>query len=132
MTSISRPYIEAAGDLHGRSIPEWIGRTNDTPVPPKVSLRVLLRQKRICAKSKRLIRPADKTQTDHIIALKAGGQNRESNLQVILTEEHIEKTVEENKVNAKIERLQRAHYGLKPKSKAWGNKKQKFQWRRSA
>jgi 5-methylcytosine-specific restriction endonuclease McrA len=112
-------YIEAAGDLHGRAIPEWVGKNPDTPIPPRVSLRVLLRQSRRCAKSGRLIRAGDATQTDHIISLKRGGENRESNLQVILTEEHIEKTSAENSEDAKVERIQKKHYSLmtpKPRS----------------
>lgn len=113
-----RPYIEAKGDLSGRAIPEWIGATPDTPVPDRVTLRVLLRQSRRCARSGRLIRGGDKTQTDHIISLKRGGQNREGNLQVILLAEHIEKTSEEKTEDAKVERIQKKHYGIwKPKRK---------------
>jgi 5-methylcytosine-specific restriction protein A len=46
-----------------RSVSEWIGRTDDTPVPPRVRLRVLERFGRRC--DPRLIN---------------GGANRESNL----------------------------------------------------
>ena len=31
-----------------RSVPEWVGRTDDTPVPPRVRLRVLERFGRRC------------------------------------------------------------------------------------
>lgn len=124
----SRPYIEAKGDLHGRSIPEWIGANADTPVPEKVALRVLLRQSRRCAISGRVIRPGDPKRIDHIIPLKQGGQNRESNLQIILDDEHKGKTAIEAGENAKVERIQRKHYGLRKRSPAWGNRKQKFGW----
>lgn len=108
-------YIEAKGDLHGRAIPEWLGPTPDTPCPEHVQLRILLRQSRRCAITGRPIRPGDKTHADHIISLKQGGENRESNIQIVLVEPHQEKTAKENTENAKVERLQLAHYGMKPK-----------------
>ncbi len=65
-----------------RTTPEWIGKTDDTPPPPRVRLRVLLGHERICAEcgteivGKRWI-------CDHTKALINGGENRESNLRPI-------------------------------------------------
>jgi 5-methylcytosine-specific restriction enzyme A len=62
-----------------RSVKEWIGKTDDTAVPPHVRLRVFLRFDGICCecgtkiKGKRWI-------CDHRIAIINGGENRESNL----------------------------------------------------
>lgn len=129
-------YIEARGDLHGRAIEEWVGKTPDTPAPARVILRVFLRQSRRCAVTGRTIRPGDSRRVDHIIPLKQGGANKESNLQIILDEPHKEKTAIEADQNAKVERIQKKHYGLKQPSKSWGKSKrstwgkQKFNNRR--
>jgi 5-methylcytosine-specific restriction enzyme A len=66
-----------------RSVPEWIGRTDDTPVPPRVRLRVLERFGRCCDPDRgcgRPLRPGDRWTCDHIVALINGGENRERNL----------------------------------------------------
>lgn len=62
-----------------RSLKEWVGKTDDTAVPPHVRLRVFLRFEGKCQecgikiKGKRWI-------CDHRIALINGGENRENNL----------------------------------------------------
>lgn len=63
-----------------RSIPEWVGKTDDTAVPPRVRLRVLSRFNECCAGCgvSLIGRP---WVCDHKIALINGGENRESNLQ---------------------------------------------------
>jgi 5-methylcytosine-specific restriction protein A len=66
-----------------RSLAEWIGRTDDTPVPPRVRLRVLERFGRRCDPGLgcgRPLRPGDAWTCDHIEAIINGGANRESNL----------------------------------------------------
>jgi hypothetical protein len=62
-----------------RSRPEWIGKTDDDPVPPRVKIRIFLKFAGICCEcglrigGKRWI-------CDHRIALINGGENRERNL----------------------------------------------------
>lgn len=62
-----------------RELPEWIGKNDNTPVPPRVRLRAFLRFGGVCQEcgvkisGKRWI-------CDHRIALINGGANRESNL----------------------------------------------------
>ena len=63
-----------------RSVKEWIGKTDDTPVPDRVRIRVLERFNRCCAGCGIPITDRDWT-CDHIKALVNGGENRESNLQ---------------------------------------------------
>jgi 5-methylcytosine-specific restriction enzyme A len=66
-----------------RSLPEWIGRTDDTPVPPRVRLRVFERFGRCCDPAGgcgRAIRPGDAWTCDHVKAIVNGGANRENNL----------------------------------------------------
>lgn len=62
-----------------RAVKEWIGRTDDTAVPPHVRLRVFLDQKGICAECKLPIE-GKRWICDHRIAIINGGANRESNL----------------------------------------------------
>lgn len=64
-----------------RDVPEWIGKDDNEPVPPRVRLRVLLRADRLCAGCTRPIRPGDEWTCDHKKALINGGENRERNLQ---------------------------------------------------
>lgn len=114
---MTRHMIEAAGDLHGRAVPEWIGRNPDTPCPDHVKVRVFLRQSRKCARTGRPYRPGDVLIGDHIKRLKDGGENREGNIQIILERKaHDEKTADENRQGAKELRLQKKHYGLKKPS----------------
>jgi 5-methylcytosine-specific restriction enzyme A len=67
-----------------RSVPEWCGRTADTPVPPRVRLRILEKFGNRCDPDNngcgRALVPGDKWTCDHIVALINGGPNRESNL----------------------------------------------------
>ena len=59
-----------------RSVQEWIGKTDDTPAPPRVRLRVLERFDRCCDPAGgcgRRIRPGDKWICDHRLAIEVGG-----------------------------------------------------------
>lgn len=111
-------FIEAAGELYGRAILEWVGKTPDSPCPEYVKARILLRQSRKCALTGVVIRPGDKTHADHRKRLKDGGLNVESNIQIVRVAPHIEKTAQENSDGSKEDRVRRKHLGLWPKSKA--------------
>lgn len=62
-----------------RSTAEWIGKTDDTSVPPHVKLRVFRRFNGVCPKCTRKMFPND-WECDHVRALINGGENRERNL----------------------------------------------------
>lgn len=62
-----------------RTVKEWIGKTDDTAVPPHVRLRVLLRFDRRCQECTNDIGKKPWI-CDHRVALINGGENRESNL----------------------------------------------------
>ena len=100
-----------------RSVPEWIGKTDDSPIPPRVKLRVFEHHNGICHRSGRKIRPGELWQCDHIVALVNGGEHRESNLAPILLDEHKIKTAEDVALKAKINRKKAYHLGLKKKSR---------------
>lgn len=99
-----------------RSVEEWIGKTDDTPIPKRVQLRIWEAHGGICHVTQRKIQPGEKYHFDHIIALCNGGKNRESNIAPALAEAHREKTADDVKLRAKIDRVRKKHLGIhKPK-----------------
>ncbi len=120
--------LPATGALTGRAIPEWIGKTPDTPVPERVRLRVFERYSGKCYLSGAKIWPTDAWHVEHIKSLKAGGGNRESNLAPALTMPHKIKTAAERSVTAKVERTRKKHLGITvPKRKIQSRGFQKWQ-----
>lgn len=103
-------------ELVGRTVPEWIGKTPDSKPPAKVLDRLFLRQGGKCAITGRKMRPGDERHADHIKPLKDGGQNCESNLQLVLADAHRIKTAGENTARAKERRLRLKHQGMWPKA----------------
>jgi 5-methylcytosine-specific restriction protein A len=95
-----------------RELPEWIGKTPDTPAPPRVRQRVFDRHDGICYLSGRKILPGDKWQLEHPLAIINGGENRESNLAPALVEPHKVKTAEDVKQKAKNDRVRKKHLGI--------------------
>lgn len=64
-----------------RSVKEWQGRTDDTPVPDRVRLRVFDAKEQRCHSCGRKINGATESWTcEHLISIINGGENRESNL----------------------------------------------------
>lgn len=98
-----------------RSVPEWIGKTDDTPIPPRVKLRVFEKHGGICHISGRKITPADKWECDHVIPLCNGGKNIESNLAPALASEHKKKTADDVATKSKDRRVAQKFRGIKPK-----------------
>lgn len=102
-----------------RSVPEWIGATDDTPIPARVKLRIFEREGGRCHFSGRKIMPGDAYDFDHIIAIGNGGKNRESNIAPILRDvEHKQKTAADVAEMAKVRRMRAKHLGIYPPSKA--------------
>lgn len=93
-----------------RSVEEWIGKTDDTPAPPRVRLRVFERYEGVCHWSGRKIRPGDAWDADHVIAIINGGENRESNLAPILRgKSHKEKTAQDLAEKSKTYERRKKH-----------------------
>lgn len=95
-----------------RKTPEWIGKTPDTKVPPRVRLRIYDRENGTCHISGRKIQPGEKWELEHKIALILGGEHRESNLFPALAEFHKPKTAAEMKVKSKIADVRKKHLGI--------------------
>ena len=102
--------------LTGRKVEEWFGKTPDSKPPKSVIDRLFLKQMGRCALTGRKIAAGETTHADHIVPLKDGGSNRETNLQLVTVAAHREKTADENTARAKERRVRLKHAGLWPKS----------------
>jgi 5-methylcytosine-specific restriction protein A len=109
-----------------RSVPEWIGKTDDTPVPDRVKLRVFEKFEGICPKCTRELEPGA-WECDHVIPLILGGANRETNLQPLCADPcHSSKTALDVKLKAKVERVRRHRAGIRKRSRFPGSRDSKF------
>jgi 5-methylcytosine-specific restriction protein A len=63
-----------------RSVEAWIGKTDDSAIPPRVRLRVWDREQGKCHRCARKIPVGDAWIIEHRIALINGGANAEPNL----------------------------------------------------
>lgn len=102
-----------------RATEEWVGKTDDTPIPPRVKLRVFERHGGICHLSGRKIRAGEPWDCDHVKALINGGENREANLAPALRDKHREKTALDVAEKAGIYRKRAKHLGIAPAKRKW-------------
>ena len=99
-----------------RAVPEWIGKTPDAAIPPRVRLRVYLKTNGHCAKCTRKLVPAHWA-CDHIVALVNGGQHRETNLQALCVSPcHSSKTILDVREKSKVYRAAAANAGIRKPS----------------
>ncbi len=96
-----------------RTVGEWVGKHDNQPIPARVKLRVFDRYRGRCYLSGIKILPGMAWEIEHVIALAAGGQHRESNFAPALKEYHKEKTRKDRKTIAKINKVRLKHAGLK-------------------
>jgi 5-methylcytosine-specific restriction protein A len=96
-----------------RSLDEWIGKTDDAAVPPRVRLRRFDAFGGICYLSGRKIRAGEKWELHHIIALINGGQHRESNLAPVLADAHKKQTKLDVAEKKMLNRKRSKHLGIK-------------------
>lgn len=102
--------------MTGRALSEWIGKSDDTKIPPRVRLRVFYRDSGICqCGCTRMIYAGERWQTDHTVAIINGGENRESNLRTLLVKHHAEKTRADVAEKAKVYRKRAKHIGVQPR-----------------
>lgn len=109
-----------------RSTPEWIGKTDDTAIPPRVKARVMEKQGgKCCFCNRKLGMAGEVIEFDHIIALINGGENRENNLQAAcgMCGGHKAKTREDVAEKSRVARKKAKHFGFtKPKALIPGSK----------
>lgn len=116
--------------MTSRSVKDWVGRTPDSKIPPRVRLRVFEAQSALCAEcGKKLAVAGEPFEVDHITALINGGENAESNLRAICKPCHLAKTAADVATKATVARKRSKHLGIhKPKSTLPGSKGSK--WKR--
>lgn len=98
-----------------RSVPLWVGSTDDAKVPMRVKNRVFLAHGGRCWLSGRKIMPGDLWDLDHKQALCNGGRHAEDNLAPALRDKHREKTAEDVAEKSKTARIRAKHLGIWPK-----------------
>jgi 5-methylcytosine-specific restriction protein A len=97
-----------------RALPEWIGKSPDSAVPPRVRLRVFDRYEGRCqCGCNRKIMAGERWDCEDTIALINGGERRESNLKPWLTEHHKGKTAQDVAEKSKVYRKRAKHLGIK-------------------
>lgn len=102
--------------MTGRSLPEWIGATPDTAIPPRVRARVFARFTGCCQVCTRKIAAGEPWVCDHVIALANGGENAEHNLQVICGWcDRKVKTPADVAEKSAVARKRQKHLGIKTK-----------------
>lgn len=109
-----------------RSVPEWIGKTPDSKVPPHVRMRIFLAHDGRCYLTGRKIRPGEYCELEHKKALCNGGEHRESNMAPALYAPHKVKSAEDVKERAKVDRLRKFNMGIRKPSRMPGSRNSKF------
>jgi 5-methylcytosine-specific restriction endonuclease McrA len=111
-----------------RSVPEWIGASDDAAAPARVRLRVFTRCEGRCHRCNRKIGPADKWTLEHLIALILGGQNRESNLGITCDWCLPIKNGEDQAAKSKLARIEKRHRGLKATTRGFRKLPPGYRW----
>lgn len=106
-----------------RSVPEWIGKTDNTPIPPRVKLRVFEAYHGNCTKCLAKIVGKLTPQYDHAVALINGGENRESNIQLICSECHKLKTKKDVAEKSQVYHKRVKALGIKARRRTIGGRK---------
>lgn len=118
--------------MRTKNLKEWIGKNDDDWPPPQWVYRRKFELAGECCQGPcgRKLSAADKWHLDHIKRVRDGGENRESNLQVLCEWCHGEKTAGENKAGAKANRNFARHHGYKkPRSiRVKRDGRWKFDW----
>jgi 5-methylcytosine-specific restriction enzyme A len=96
-----------------RTVAEWIGKTDDARVPPRVRLRIFERDHGICHISGVKITPGMAWDLDHVVALVNGGKHCESNLAPALKAPHMAKTARDVAEKSAIARKRKKALGIK-------------------
>ena len=100
-----------------RDIAEWVGKTPDAAIPPRVQLRVFERFKGICPMCTREL-VLGQWDCDHIRALVNGGEHREYNLRPLCRVPcHSQKTKDDVAIKSRSAGIRKREAGIKKPSK---------------
>ncbi len=106
-----------------RSLPEWIGKTDDEIAPPRVKVKVFERFDGRCASCGLSIRGKLRPAYDHQRALINGGENREANLQLLCEPCHKLKTKSDVAEKSQMYHKRLKAVGIKRKRRTIGGRK---------
>lgn len=95
--------------MTGRSVPEWRGKTPNTPAPDRVRIRVFEAKGKRCHRCSRPIAEGESWTLEHVKALINGGENVESNLDVTCDWCLPEKNAEDVAEKADVYRVKQKH-----------------------
>lgn len=98
-----------------RSVTEWIGKSDDTAVPPRVRLRVFDAKNGRCHNCTRQIRDGERWTCEHLVAIINGGENRESNLDVTCDNCLPGKNAKDVAEKSRVATKRKKHLGIKSK-----------------
>lgn len=105
-----------------RSVEEWCGKSDDTPAPPRVRLRVFDGCGGKCHRCGRKIKAGERWTLEHLKAICNGGQNRESNLGVTCDWCLPIKNAEDVAEKAKVYAIRSKHLGIAKRSRFPGSR----------
>ena len=97
-----------------RAVPEWVGKTDDTAVPPRVRLRVWDREQGKCHRCRRDIPTNDAWIIEHRHAIILGGANAEPNLCLSCSWCKPAKDAEDAAAKSKTAAVRSKHLGIRP------------------
>ena len=107
-----------------RSLPEWIGRSPDSAIPPRVQVRIFTRYDGRCqCGCNRKIAVGEAWDCEDEIAIINGGERRESNLRPFLREHHKAKTKRDVAEKSKTYTRRAKHIGVKPRRRTIAGKR---------
>lgn len=105
-----------------RATAEWVGKTDDTAIPPRVKDRIVKRCGGRCQECRREFDGREKPQFDHIVALINGGANAEFNLQPLCRPCHGMKTKADVAEKSHVYTRRATHMGFHAPKRKWGSK----------
>lgn len=106
-----------------RQVPEWIGKTDDTPIPARVKLRVFETAGGQCTNCSLRVGGKLLPFYDHVWAICNGGPNRETNLQLICSECHKLKTKKDVAEKSQVYHKRVKALGIKKRRRTIGGKR---------
>lgn len=75
-----------------RTVPLWVGKSDDSQIPPRIKDRVVIRCGGVCQECRAPFSERVKPEFDHIVSLINGGAHAEGNLQPLCRPCHAAKT----------------------------------------
>jgi 5-methylcytosine-specific restriction protein A len=99
-----------------RLVAEWVGKDDNTPIPPRVKVRIFDRDGGKCVQCTRKLGPGLPPRFDHRPALINGGQNRESKIFAVCETCHSGLTESDVAEKSKVYAVRAKHLGAKPES----------------